>query len=149
LGVPITHRFLGGMFSLDGVHPSNIGHAFVADIVIKTINSHFNSQIPELTQTELLQVFLTDPFVDKDGDGRVRGRFGAGLLETLGPFLGISGDQNDFIHDAQTVAGSLSSGERFIRRYRELQGGSSTTSVENLQEVVDAFKHIFLLRPDF
>ena len=41
-------------------------------------------------------IFLTDPFVDKDSDGKVTGRFGTGFLETAGPFLGISGDADDF-----------------------------------------------------
>ena len=145
LGVSITHRFLGGMFSLDGVHPSNIGHALTANAFIKMINFHFNMQIPELTFAELLGVFLTEPFVDKDGDGRVRGRFGAGLLETLGPFLGISGDPNDFIPDAFSggIDGSL--GEQFIQQYEALQGEPIVNLEGGDEEIIKAFKHVFAL----
>jgi len=143
LGVPITHRFLGGMFSLDGVHPSNIGHAFVANAFINVINLHFSTQIPELSPAELIQIFLTDPFVDKDGDGRVRGRFGTGLLETLGPFLGISGDRNDFIPDAFPEGVDTSLGEQFIKHYEALQGEPSANLEADSQEIMNAFKHIF------
>lgn len=33
--------------------------------------------------------------MDVDGDGRVRGRHLAGMLETIAPLLGISGDVED------------------------------------------------------
>ncbi len=95
-GIPLLPRFLGGIYSLDGIHPSNISHALIANEFIKTVNAYFQISIPPISKTVLDLIFLTDPFVDKDGDGRVTGRFGAGSLETLGPFLGISGDQNDF-----------------------------------------------------
>jgi hypothetical protein len=45
--------------------------------------------------------------VDKDGDGRVTGRPGAGLLETLSPLLGFSGDLNDFLPPALLSSASL------------------------------------------
>jgi hypothetical protein len=54
-----------------------------------------SGSVPPVDLPTLGYVFLTDPFVDKDGDGRVRGRFLRGLIETLGPFMGISGDLND------------------------------------------------------
>lgn len=97
LGVPFTPRFLGGLFSLDGVHPSNFTHALVAQKFLQIFNSHYGLAIPTLPDSALLQFFLTDPFIDKDGDGRVRGRLGAGLLETVAVLLGRSGDLNDAI----------------------------------------------------
>ncbi len=39
-GVKVTKDLLtGGLFSADGVHPSNIGHVIVADEIIKALNS--------------------------------------------------------------------------------------------------------------
>jgi len=95
-GVPLTTRFLGGVFSLDGVHPSNITQGIVANIFIDQFNAHYGTNTPPIDGRTLFLLFLTDPFVDKDGDGQVTGRRGAGLLETLSAFLGFSGDPNDF-----------------------------------------------------
>jgi len=95
-GVQLTPRFLGGAFSLDGVHPSNIGQALAANIFIDQFNAHYGTNTPPIDSGTMFFLFLTDPFVDKDGDGRVPGRPGAGLLETLSVLLGFSGDLNDF-----------------------------------------------------
>jgi hypothetical protein len=94
-GVQLTSRYLGGLFSLDGVHPSNFGHALLATVFISAINAKYGPVVSHLTSAEVTSLFMTDPFIDKDSDGRVRGRSGAGLIETLGPLLGVSGDSND------------------------------------------------------
>lgn len=91
-GVPITRRYLGGLFSLDGVHPSNIGHALVANEFLSVLQSRYGWNAPLLSTAMLNDIAAQDPFVDLDGDGRVRGRPLAGMLETLAPILGISGD---------------------------------------------------------
>lgn len=144
LGVPVTPRFLGGIFSLDGVHPSNITHAIVADQFIELINAHFQTNIPRLTPSEFLQTFLADPFVDKDGDGRVRGRPLAGLLETLGPILGISGDRNDFVADDFSTQIDTNRGQRFMNQYRALQGKGPLRPHEwGLEDTIKVFRDIF------
>src|SRR5262249_26719647 len=94
-GVRLTTRFLGGIFSLDGVHPSNIGHALAAFFFIEALNQHYGAGIPQIDPATFFWLTITDPFVDKDGDGRVTGRFGFGLLETLMGLLSFSGDPND------------------------------------------------------
>jgi lysophospholipase L1-like esterase len=94
-GVQLTSRYLGGLFSLDGVHPSNFGHALLATAFISAINAKYGQVVPQLTAAEASFLFMTDPFIDKDSDGRVAGRAGAGFIETIGPLLGISGDSND------------------------------------------------------
>ncbi len=94
-GVPVTRRFLGGLFSLDGVHPSNFGQGVAAMIFIDALNAHYGLAIPQLEGATLGALFLTDPFIDKDGDGKVAGRFGFGLLETLSVIMGVSGDASD------------------------------------------------------
>ena len=73
-GIPILHTYLGGIFSLDGVHPSDIGHAIVANAFIDVINSGFGKAIPSISQDVLDDIFLLDPFVDKNGNGKVRGQ---------------------------------------------------------------------------
>lgn len=46
-GVKLTTAFLtGGLFSLDGVHPSSLGHAIVTNEFIKLINQTYNYEIP-------------------------------------------------------------------------------------------------------
>src|SRR5262249_38036877 len=66
-GVPLTTRFLGGMFSLDGVHPSDIGQAFAANIFIDQFNAPYRTKTPLIYNGTLFFLFLTDPFVDKHG----------------------------------------------------------------------------------
>ena len=155
-GVTLTPRFLGGLSSLDGVHPSNIGHALLANAFIETINAHFETHIPPISKKGLEFIFLTDPFVDKDGDGRVPGRFGAGLLETLGPLLGISGDFDDFIADPPQAAIDESLGiqsieeglgMQFIQRYLILQGKDpQEASKWDKKDVMEALRHILGLK---
>jgi lysophospholipase L1-like esterase len=94
-GLTLSTRFLGGLFSLDGVHPSNIGQLIVAYLFIEQLNAQHGAAIPQIPGSTFADVLLTDPFVDKDGDGRVTGRFGAGLLETVSSLLQISGDASD------------------------------------------------------
>jgi len=119
-GVRLTSRYLGGLFSLDGIHPSNFSHALIAASFISTLNTRYGLSLPSLTLSEWLAVFLADPFIDKDGDGRVTGRFGAGLLETILPFLGISGDPNDFSPDA--AGQSLESSEAAVQMLEQTWG---------------------------
>jgi lysophospholipase L1-like esterase len=56
----LTTGFLGGLFSLDGVHPTATGHAIVANEFIKTINTATGSRLPEVS---VAQVASTDPMV--------------------------------------------------------------------------------------
>lgn len=92
LGTTLTTRFLGGLFSLDAVHPSNTGHAVSAFVFIEALNQHYGLGIPQIDGASLYWLLQTDPHVDRDGDGRVAGRFGAGLLESLMLLLNITGD---------------------------------------------------------
>lgn len=94
-GIPITTRFLGGLFSLDGVHPSNLGQVIASMVFIDALNARYNLGIPQIDALSFGGVFLNDPFIDKDGDGRVTGRLGFGLLETVAFLQGITGDSSD------------------------------------------------------
>ena len=143
-GIPILHTYLGGIFSLDGVHPSNIGHAMVANAFIDVINSGFGKAIPFLSQDMLENVFLADPFIDKNGNGKVRGRPGAGLLETLGPYLGISGDREEILAEGTNSLPDKASGRRFIERYLILKGKDpGEAAAWTRDDAIEAFKDIF------
>ena len=46
-GVVLTKSYIsGGFFGLDGIHPTSQGYAYVANLFIQAINSHFGSNIP-------------------------------------------------------------------------------------------------------
>jgi hypothetical protein len=105
-GVPLRTRFLGGIFSLDGVHPSNVGQLLVARLFIETFNYHYGMTIQNVTTTMMGSFFFNDPFIDKDGDGRVKGRLGAGMLETVAPLIGWAGDNDDAVPTAPTALSS-------------------------------------------
>jgi hypothetical protein len=59
-GQRLTTGFLGGVFSLDGVHPTNTGYAVVANKFVKALDSAFAAGIPPLS---VEQVAATDPLV--------------------------------------------------------------------------------------
>ena len=45
-GKHLTTGYLGGLFSLDGVHPTDTGYALIANHFIKTMNDRMNAGIP-------------------------------------------------------------------------------------------------------
>ena len=59
-GKHLTVAFLGGIFSLDGIHPTNTGYAIMANETIKTMNQQLHTQIPLVS---VAQVAATDPLV--------------------------------------------------------------------------------------
>ena len=59
-GQRLTTDFLGGLFSLDGVHPTNTGYALFANEFIKTLNTNFVAGIPPLS---ILEIEKNDPLV--------------------------------------------------------------------------------------
>jgi hypothetical protein len=146
-GVPLTSRFLGGLLSLDAVHPSNIGHALVANAFIQRINSFFGISIPPISDPVLEFIFLIDPFVDKDGDGIVTGRPGLGLLETLGPIFGISGDSDDSVPAALESGIQPEMGVKIKEQLQKIPGLNAPQSKEwTRKESMEVFKNVFGLR---
>jgi hypothetical protein len=59
-GQHLTPWFLGGLFSLDGVHPSNTGYALFANEFITTLNTTFAAGIPLVSVREIEK---NDPLV--------------------------------------------------------------------------------------
>jgi GDSL-like Lipase/Acylhydrolase len=62
-GQRLTTDYLGGIFSLDGFHPTNTGYAITANEFIKAINKYYGTAIPLVN---LLEVKATDPLVFPD-----------------------------------------------------------------------------------
>lgn len=56
----LTKDFLGGMFSLDGIHPSATGYAVIANEFIRKINGRFGSC---LAPVNLHKVIMRDPLL--------------------------------------------------------------------------------------
>lgn len=137
-GVALRTYFNGGLLSLDSVHPSNISHAIIANEFIRVMNASMGTAIPEIPQAELDNITLNDPHVDLDGDGVVRGRPLAGLLETLGPRLGISGD-DEATREARRP-GSVSASE-FLAEYARMRGLQVTPVTR--ATVLDALRYVF------
>ena len=57
-GIKGTTSFLGGAFSLDGIHPTNTGYAVIANAFIDTMNAAFHKTIPDVN---LVPVAAADP----------------------------------------------------------------------------------------
>jgi lysophospholipase L1-like esterase len=59
-GHHLTTAFLGGLFSLDGIHPTNTGYAVIANRFISTLNQARGTSIPLVNVST---VASTDPLV--------------------------------------------------------------------------------------
>ena len=59
-GQRLTTAYLGGVFSLDGVHPTNTGYAIIANEFIEALNTYFAAGIPPVS---IRQIQKTDPLV--------------------------------------------------------------------------------------
>src|SRR5207247_2326377 len=58
-GTPdLTTRYLGGIFSLDGIHPTRTGNALIANTFIEAINARFGESIPHV---DVARVAAPDP----------------------------------------------------------------------------------------
>lgn len=134
-GVPLLLRYNGGLLSLDGVHPSDIGHALIANAFIRTMNATWHMGIPKLSASQLTAIALADPFIDFDGNLVVRGRPLKGLLETLGPTLGISGDRPA----APGIQPAL--GRQFMQAYFAATG-QGTTRAWTQRDAIEAMRHV-------
>ncbi|HEX8806004.1 MAG TPA: hypothetical protein VF741_03600 [Candidatus Aquilonibacter sp.] len=67
LPAPLTLQFGGGLVSWDGLHPSNVGYAVVANAFIATADAPAASgglgmTIPQLSAAQFLQIASTDPY---------------------------------------------------------------------------------------
>ncbi len=63
-GQRLTTAFLGGLFSLDGIHPTNTGYAVIANRFIHALNRRFDADI---ARVPLVKVKNDDPLVPPKG----------------------------------------------------------------------------------
>jgi hypothetical protein len=59
-GQRLTTDFLGGLFSLDGIHPTNTGYGLFADEFIHALNTNFDAGIPP---ANVEKIAAADPLV--------------------------------------------------------------------------------------
>jgi lysophospholipase L1-like esterase len=64
-GQKLTTGFMGGFFSLDGVHPTNTGYAIIANEFIRTINKSLHAGIHPVS---IEQVCDADPLIFPETD---------------------------------------------------------------------------------
>jgi len=81
-GQRLTTSFLGGLFSLDGVHPTNTGYAVIANEFIKALNSQRAAGIPPVN---VRKVQKDDPLV-LQGGGHPASALGAVNAESFAHF---------------------------------------------------------------
>lgn len=61
-GETITLQFGGGLVGWDGLHPSNFGYAYVANVFIQTADEKLGLAIPPLNAAQLGQIAENDPY---------------------------------------------------------------------------------------
>ena len=79
-GQRLTTGFLGGLFSLDGVHPTNTGYAIIANEFIKTMNSSISAGIPPIS---VEQVSKSDPLLPPDKQAKKMEHVSKGMADGL------------------------------------------------------------------
>lgn len=134
LGLTLTSDLLGGLASLDAVHPSNTAQAIIANEFIEIANNAYGTGIPKISELQMALIAFFDPYIDKDGDGRVTGRWLSGFLETLAPLLGFSGDLNDLVPDAAPPA--MEAGEAWLRERSRSGAAASESGLTRQQRAV-------------
>ncbi|MCP4113438.1 MAG: hypothetical protein GY749_49240 [Desulfobacteraceae bacterium] len=85
-GVSITTDYLGGVFSLDGVHPSTTGHAVAANYMIETINDTYGTQLENVDEYQASQndTLFQDPY---DPRGLINGWIGKTIYFIVDLFM--------------------------------------------------------------
>ncbi|HEX4164122.1 MAG TPA: hypothetical protein VHZ55_01490, partial [Bryobacteraceae bacterium] len=66
----LSTNFFGGLFSLDGIHPSNTGYGIIANYFIQTMNAQMGSRIPlanveEIFENDPLTKYMQNTFVPR------------------------------------------------------------------------------------
>lgn len=89
-GRRLTTEFLGGLFTLDGIHPTNTAHAILANAFINVLNAEFNANIRPLSVGQINKKLHNDSLVFKNV-GRPISVPGSHSVDVLGSL--------DFIRD--------------------------------------------------
>ncbi len=51
----LTTQYLGGIFSLDAIHPTNTGYAILANAFIERMNCQLHTDIPRVNVDEVAE----------------------------------------------------------------------------------------------
>ncbi len=86
------------VYSSDGVHPSDIGHALIANAFIDAINDHYGTDLSPLSQSELQAILDNDKFVDNDLDGKIEGVSSDGVF-----YLSVNSFMPEYTGDSGEV----------------------------------------------
>jgi len=62
-GRRLTTDFFGGIFTLDGIHPTNTAHAVIANEFIRALNRTFGAGIQPISLREIAAIMDADPLV--------------------------------------------------------------------------------------
>ena len=62
--------FLGGLFSLDGVHPTDLGYGFMANAMIDAVNAAFGSSVPKVDLSQAATITASRLGLDTGEEGR-------------------------------------------------------------------------------
>jgi len=65
--IVLTTDFLGGLFSLDGIHPTDTGYGVIANEFIRRMDEFYQLKIP---QANMLAIYLADP-LRRDASPRI------------------------------------------------------------------------------
>ncbi|MDQ2841716.1 MAG: hypothetical protein M3Y72_11885 [Acidobacteriota bacterium] len=68
----LTADFFGGLFSLDGIHPTNTGYGVIANEFIRTINRFEGTEIPAANIDEIFAQDPLKPYAKPEFHKRVR-----------------------------------------------------------------------------
>jgi lysophospholipase L1-like esterase len=79
-GTQLTTAFGGGLFSLDGIHPTDVGYAIIANQFISTMNSSSGTNIP---QVSLAAVAKIDPLFPKLETKKTASHVSSGMAAAL------------------------------------------------------------------
>jgi len=82
------------LYSSDGAHPSDIGHALIANAFIDAINDHYGTDLEPLSDARLREILDGDKFVDNDLDGKIEGITCDGV-----PYVAVNTFAPDFTGD--------------------------------------------------
>jgi len=92
-GVHVSTDFpTGGLFSADGVHPSNIGYAIIADVWIQAINAAAGSSVPRPDVYSVLFTPDTPQFTASDATASGRGSISVARPPAQIPVVGATPD---------------------------------------------------------
>src|SRR5262245_3141417 len=112
----VTSGYLGGIFSLDGIHPTSTGDALIANAFIAAINQRFGDSIPPV---DVARVARRDRLVNNTYRPAGEVPFGVIASEDIDPGAFFDGIADRVSRGAKNFAGDVSgSGKSLFNRIK-------------------------------